>query len=225
MVLELKDKWMQDSARRKWLFSHLNFTVESDHGIVSESGCKPGATQVMCSIRCFSSTRRSSNSLTRNKQAAGKRELWPGSGCMWLGPCRLWIERYPLKPWWTVGWFWGKSWGKVKRKYAFDRNWEYSFETAKWAIQKRILTLGVKEQSLLASGRERLGWFPWQSVATAVLFPCPLEMLWKWVGMRVVLVSLPSDTWLAPGLFFCEGKSPSPPPLCLHFNLIGLPSH
>ena len=32
-------------------------------------------------------------------------------------------------------------------------------ETAKWVIQKRILTLGVKEQSLLASGRERLGWF------------------------------------------------------------------
>lgn len=146
---------------------------------------KPGATQVMCLISCFSSVSCSSNSLTRNKSAAGKCELWPGSGCMCWDLTDYGLNDILSSLDGTVGWFWGKSWEKVKRKYAFDRNWEYSFEKAKWVIQKRILTLDVKEQSLLESSRERRGWFPWQRVTPAVLFLCPWEMLWKWVGWVV----------------------------------------
>lgn len=152
------------------------------------SVCKPGATQVMCSIRCFSSTSRSSNSLTRNKQAARKRELWPGSGCLWLGPHRLWVERHPLKALMEllVG-----SGVKAEEKSRENMHltgtentalrWQSGwFRGGFWHLMWR------SEACLLGSGPERLAWFPWQCSHCCRL-PVPLEMLWKWVGCECCL--------------------------------------
>ena len=54
MVVELKDKWCRSLQRGNSLeIPHLKFMVESDYGIVPKSVSKPGATQVMCLIKCF----------------------------------------------------------------------------------------------------------------------------------------------------------------------------
>lgn len=64
------------------------------------------------------------------------------------------------------------------------------------------------EACLPPAGKGWLG-FP-DSVATADVFLCRWRCYGSEWAVSVVWGSLPSDTWLAPGLFFREGKSPSP---------------
>lgn len=63
-----------------------------------------------------------------------------------------------------------------------------------------IFTSSIKEQTLLEAGRERLCWFPWQSIAMAGLLHCSLEMLVEQVESPVAqprenVSWVPSSFW------------------------------